>query len=149
MTDTMTNREAIDILRVISPPRESKRIFDKFMQARDMAIKALEKLAAIKSRTSPSDDWEYYADRLYDIAYQNGCEQGKKCAEQDRWIPVTERPPEEDKGLLVTDEYGEIRHAVYIDWHGKVEFRTIEESITLDNVKAWRPLPEPYTEDEA
>jgi len=39
---TMTNREAIDILRVINPPRENKRIFDKFMQARDMAIKALE-----------------------------------------------------------------------------------------------------------
>lgn len=39
---TMTNREAIDILRVINPPRVNKRIFDKFMQARDMAIKALE-----------------------------------------------------------------------------------------------------------
>jgi len=39
---TMTNREAIDILRVINPPRENKRIFDKFMQARNMAIKALE-----------------------------------------------------------------------------------------------------------
>lgn len=43
MTGTMTNREAINILRVINPPRESKRIFDKFIQARDMAIKALEK----------------------------------------------------------------------------------------------------------
>ena len=42
MTDTMTNKEAIDILRVINPPRESKRIFDDFIQARDMAIKALE-----------------------------------------------------------------------------------------------------------
>ena len=42
MTDTMTNREAINILRVINPPRESKRIFDEFIQARDMAISALE-----------------------------------------------------------------------------------------------------------
>lgn len=42
MTDSMTYREAIDILRVINPPRESKRIFDEFIQARDMAIKALE-----------------------------------------------------------------------------------------------------------
>jgi hypothetical protein len=69
--------------------------------------------------------------------------------EADRWIPVTERLPEEDKGLLVTDGYGEIRHAVYIDWLEKVEFRTIEESITLYDVKAWRPLPEPYTEEES
>lgn len=38
----MTREEAIDILRVINPPRESKRIFDEFMQARDTAIKALE-----------------------------------------------------------------------------------------------------------
>ena len=38
----MTRAEAIDILRVITPPCESKRIFDEFMQARDMAIKALE-----------------------------------------------------------------------------------------------------------
>lgn len=39
----MNNREAIDILRVINPPRESKKIFDEFIQARNMAIKALEK----------------------------------------------------------------------------------------------------------
>ena len=38
----MTREEAIDILRVINPPRESKRIFDEFVQAIDMAIKALE-----------------------------------------------------------------------------------------------------------
>jgi hypothetical protein len=37
----MTREEAIDILRVINPPRESKRVFDEFMQARDMAIEAL------------------------------------------------------------------------------------------------------------
>lgn len=41
MTDTMTNKEAIDILRVINPPRESKRIFGEFIQARNMAISAL------------------------------------------------------------------------------------------------------------
>ena len=69
--------------------------------------------------------------------------------EQDRWIPVTERLPELESEVLVTDEYGEIRHADYSDWLGKAEFRTVEESMTLEDVKAWRPLPAPYQEDEA
>ena len=72
-----------------------------------------------------------------------------KKQEQDRWIPVTERLPELESEVLVTDEYGEIRHADYSDWLGKAEFRTVEESMTLEDVKAWRPLPAPYQEDEA
>ena len=72
-----------------------------------------------------------------------------KKQEQDRWIPVTERLPELESEVLVTDEYGEIRHADYSDWLGKAEFRTVEESMTLEDVKAWRPLPAPYQEDES
>ena len=72
-----------------------------------------------------------------------------KKQEQDRWIPVTERPPELESEVLVTDEYGEIRHADYSDWLGKAEFRTVEESMTLEDVKAWHPLPDPYQEDES
>lgn len=69
--------------------------------------------------------------------------------EQNRWIPCSVRPPELESEVLVTDEYGEIRHADYSDWLGKAEFRTVEESMTLEDVKAWRPLPEPYTEEES
>ena len=64
---------------------------DEYWQAGEMAIEALKKQEAIKSCTPPSDDWEHYADRLHDIAYQSGYEQGKKDAKQDRWIPVTEK----------------------------------------------------------
>lgn len=38
----MDRNKAIDILRVIAPPRTSKKAFDDFMEARDMAIAALE-----------------------------------------------------------------------------------------------------------
>lgn len=31
-----------------------------------------DKTEAIKSNTPPSDDWEHYADRLHDIAYESG-----------------------------------------------------------------------------
>ena len=51
--------------------------------ALDLAISALEKQEAIKSCTPPSDDWEHYADRLHDIAYQSGYEQGKRDAEEE------------------------------------------------------------------
>lgn len=52
----MTRAEAIDILRVINPPRESKRIFDEFMQARDIAIKALEEPHWIPCSSRLPDD---------------------------------------------------------------------------------------------
>ena len=55
----------------------------KLPEAFNMAISALEKQDAIKACTPPSDDWEHYADRLHDIAYKSGYEQGKKDAEDE------------------------------------------------------------------
>lgn len=141
----MTNKEAI--YKLI----QFRRILEKGVfpvgyrfdaEPFDMAIAALEKQEEIKSCTPPSDDWEHYADRLHDIAYQSGYEQGKKDAEQDRWIPVTERLPEENGTYLAC--YEDV--TVLLDWfNGKWFFyRTnpaIEETGT---VLAWRPLPEPY-----
>jgi hypothetical protein len=69
--------------------------------------------------------------------------------EKDRWIPVTERLPEEPDEVLVTDGDGEIRHAVYCHVCKKDVFITYEESMTIHQVIAWRPLPEPYKEEEA
>ena len=69
--------------------------------------------------------------------------------EQDRWVPVTERLPEEPDEVLVTDGDGEIRHAVYCHVCKKDVFITYEESMTIHQVIAWRPLPEPYTEEES
>ena len=72
-----------------------------------------------------------------------------KKQEQDRWIPVTERLPELESEVLVTDSFGELVHAFYIEWCGREGFVSAEESKTVEPVKAWRPLPEPYTEGEA
>lgn len=44
----MTNRDAIDILRRLAPPRTSKKHFDDFMQAREMAINSLSQPERIK-----------------------------------------------------------------------------------------------------
>ena len=42
----------------------------------NMAIKALEKQKAISELQPPTDDWENYADRLYDLAYLRGYNDG-------------------------------------------------------------------------
>ena len=68
-------------IHIPAPGIELPLLNDKEKEAIDLAIAALEKQEAIKTCTPPSDDWEHYADRLHDIAYQSGYEQGKKDAE--------------------------------------------------------------------
>lgn len=53
---------------------------DKHDEAIATAIAAIKKLEAIQACTPPTDDWEHYADRLHDIAYKYGYEQGKRDA---------------------------------------------------------------------
>jgi len=64
--------------------------------------------------------------------------------EQDRWIPVTERLPEPRIDVWCNSDLGQM--VGYYDeiietWYGRDYLELI--------VTAWRPLPEPYTEDEA
>lgn len=53
--------------------------------------------------------------------------------QEPRWIPVTERLPEEDGGYLVTVKRGYVTTAV---WIGITKL--------WNEVTAWMPLPEPY-----
>ena len=56
-----------------------------------------------------------------------------KTLEQTRWIPVSERLPEE-------------RQQVLVDYCGSRGFQIIEFSKKeIWSFKAWMPLPEPYT----
>lgn len=70
----MTNEEAIRILSgAIEQPNPKVRWIHG--QALTMAIKALE----IQAWKPNGDDWEGYADRLYDLAYQHGQEGKEPC----------------------------------------------------------------------
>ena len=70
---------------------------------------------------------------------------------EPHWIPVTENC---DCDLMDNEEVlvfqkdgtinGQIRHAMFYDFSGKKKFVTWEEGITIYNVLAYMPLPEPY-----
>lgn len=64
-----------------------------------------------------------------------------------QWIPVSERFPELDEDVLVTD-FGGGWATVHDDSCGAYEDTGERFWYTSQNVIAWMPLPEPYMEDE-
>lgn len=62
---------------------------------------------------------------------------------EPRWIPVTERLPEEAGTYLVTLEYKEHGTGITTLWfHGSLGW----DMRVADVVTAWMPLPKPYRE---
>jgi hypothetical protein len=85
--------------------------------------------------------------------------------ERDRWIPVTERLPKAHEAgdsysgkYMQSDPvlvYGVDEYAADAQFHvvtycddldGYTYWSTELDALTVKGVKAWRPLPEPYTE---
>lgn len=104
--------------------------------ALDMAVKALE--------TPPVGDWEKYSDRLWKEAYERGKAEAS-VTPVSKWIPVSERMPEDDQMVLVSCKtlkgIRSVNRAYHMNgcWHG---------SGSMSGVVAWMPLPEPYREDD-
>lgn len=66
--------------------------------------------------------------------------------EQDRWIPITEKLPEPYKTVIVTDI--ETIDTYTSEYHGGGYWNT-DTGDAKGRIIAWRPLPEPYTEEES
>ena len=59
-----------------------------------------------------------------------------------RWIPVSERLPEDKQKVLVTTKNGNVQEILWNQW-----FQTQTQYPKIE-VLAWMPLPEPYKENE-
>lgn len=69
---------------------------------------------------------------------------GEEYCKRTQWIPCSERLPELDDEVLVTDDNGELRHCIFCTlgetWCG---FITYEEGMRII-ATAWMPLPPVY-----
>lgn len=73
-----------------------------------------------------------------------------------KWIPVTERLPEEDGEYITTVEDDEVNFVTSNNWRKNKQewgFWTSDERFyegwcRVKNVVAWMPLPEPYNGGE-
>ena len=74
-------------------------------------------------------------------AYNRGYEQGKVDA-APKWIPVSERLPEEGQGCLVCDK-GRILIDTFVGHGNPYNWKWY-----VRDYEAWMPLPEPYKEGE-
>ena len=142
----------------------------KSVEALDMAIKALEQQPCEDtiSRQAAIDACHNYEDGKDAYAYGDVVEKRLKTlpsAEPDqRWIPCSERVPEEDTEVLISYRYkegeGDTDHVnIDITSYGTVcfggrEIHTLKEwRQPFDyfhanyEVIAWMPLPEPYREE--
>ena len=91
-------------------------------------------LTALDMAISALSDYDKMQEISLDLAFEND-----ELINKSRWIPVSERLPENDGQYLVAyDREDEILENIsYFDRHG----------FWIGNVVAWMPLPEPYKAD--
>ena len=129
------------------------------------------KLECLKRETSGTDiDCNYRNCDECNLCYEQGnmgeqkeaLDMAIKALEQTRWIPCSERLPEVNGRYLVTrglNACGALWNRIYIVnysdlmgvksikiwWNGNVGKSDFE---TYNDILAWMPLPQPYTESE-
>ena len=85
------------------------------------------------------DDFDTYADYITAL---DAVTEAPTVDAEPKWIPCSERLPDDDRSKVVTLANGNVEAGYYSngDWW------CIGDSISLENptVIAWMPLPEPY-----
>ena len=83
---------------------------------------------------SPTAEYPFYQE-----AYQTGYEEGKNERPEGKWIPVSERLPEEKTKVLITNDKGEVDLIRWDTWWQN-------QTVYPNHIRAiaWQPLPEPY-----
>lgn len=88
--------------------------------------------------------WAYEKPNYTEKEIRDAIEKAIKALEAQRWIPVTERLPDDYTKVLITNEYGIVTCVNWNTWYqneykdAKKEYKAI----------AWMPLPNSYTKEE-
>ena len=111
----------------------------------------IENLKAILEECTASEDAVSYVNSE-DAGTLKAAIEALEKQEKDRWIPVTERLPEKDCLCRVTE--GDFKSVIDCHWSNrKKQFEVwsdyCDNYVTITNVTAWKPIEEPYTEEEA
>ena len=149
-SDRMTLDEAISMY---ANNAEYERIPGSLQGCLDLRQLAawLSELKAYKERI-PSYE-EGYNDAKREIAlsgeYERAYERGKDDAQTERWNPISERLPEDRRGVLVTAYWHETYQVMMASYFGDglwwcVPFNNCGEHMQRLKPKAWMPLPRPY-----
>jgi len=150
----MENKEAIELLKGVAVYADRE-----FKNDLNLAI------AALEQQEKAFDEWctdckEYDKERhcchRFTKVIRQAVEEHRRECPDSKWTPVSEALPKEkaEYNVTIKGEYGLPPYVdacywndndnVFEDWNGYYE-----DYIPVSNVIAWRPLPEPYMEDEA
>lgn len=156
----MTNEEAIATLKY---QHDYGKMEQEVHDALDMAIKALQQSEPCEDTISRQATINVITKRLYETAFNNiGIKQDidetlvdvaenrlenwfnelPPIQPEQRWIPVSERLPEEGKVVLTQAKFkDDVKMAV----SSRIDYNYWTTWGTRDiNIIAWMPLPEPY-----
>ena len=124
----MTVEKAIEILSDVG---DINRCCAEDAEALDMAIKALETQAC----KPDGDDWEGYADRLYDLAYQHGQEYKEPCEDCTVMKKLS-------KKYYVEDAYGYTDEDIVNKVNEIIDVVNELSSVTPKTEQKWIPCTE-------
>lgn len=74
----------------------------------------------------------------------------KEYREKNRWIPLSEKMPEDERAVQVSTKTGDVGMAVYIKSFGfgvREGFLIEKNFVTKSYIEAWKPCQEPYKGD--
>lgn len=106
--------------------------------------KVLEEIKDLKEKQNSSNQ-DYATGYLSALSTVEGIISGVK--ENDGWIPVEERLPEEETEVLCCFENGTVQ-SLWQNWKNDGLGDYLDNDLNLTQVIAWKNLPEPYKPEE-
>ena len=100
----------------------------------------------IKGVSKYCDNWRDALNELQVMIEGLKAENSELKAKEQKWIPVTERLPEENETVFITDEDGDVCTAYWFEfWNGEERKKAWYSYKCYQCYPiAWQPLPQPY-----